>query len=101
MVDLAQHGTGGPVLRQHIADRQAISADYVAQLFRHLQAAGLVESVRGPGGGYRLARDPARISAREVVEAVEGPTALVRCVLEAPGEEPLCDRIDRCATHRL
>lgn len=101
MVDLAQHGGDGPVLRQELAERQEISADYVAQLFGTLQAAGLVEGVKGPGGGYRLARDPAKITAADVVQAVEGPLAVVHCALPGPNEEPACDRVDRCVTHLL
>lgn len=101
MVDLAQHGGNGPVSRQELSERQEISADYVAQLFRHLQAAGLVEGVKGPGGGYRLARDAARITAGDVVQAVEGPLAVVHCALPGPDEEPACDRVDQCVTHLL
>lgn len=101
MVDLAQYGEGDPVPRQDMSDRQEISADYMAQLFRHLQAAGLVEGVKGPGGGYRLARDPARIRAGDVVRAVEGPIAVVRCTLPCPEEGPICSRADRCVTRRL
>jgi Rrf2 family cysteine metabolism transcriptional repressor len=99
MVDLALHADEGPVLRQDIAERQEISADYVAQLFRHLHAAGLVEGVKGPGGGYQLARDAATIRAGDVVRAVEGPVAVVHCTL--PGNEPSCNRVDRCVTHLL
>jgi Rrf2 family cysteine metabolism transcriptional repressor len=98
MVDLALHAEGDPVLRQEIAQRQAISADYVAQLFRPLHAAGLVEGVKGPGGGYRLARDAAEITAGDVIEAVEGPVAIVHCVLP---EDDSCDRADGCVTHLL
>jgi Rrf2 family protein len=101
MVDLAQHGNDGPILRQDISDRQGISADYLAQIFRHLQSAGLVEGVRGPGGGYRLTRDPGLIRARDVVEALEGPVAVVACALPCPDEDPFCTRVDRCATHLL
>ena len=101
MVDLAQHGGSGPVSRREMAERQEISAEYVAQLFRHLQSAGLVEGVKGPGGGYRLARDAARITAREVVEAVEGPVAIVHCTLPCPDEGPACRRVDGCVTHHL
>jgi Rrf2 family protein len=101
MVDLAQHSDGRPVPRQEIAERQEISADYVAQLFRHLQSAGLVDGVKGPGGGYRLARDAATISAGDVVQAVEGPVAVVACVLAGPDGAPACNRVDRCATHLL
>ena len=99
MVDLALHADEGTVLRQDIAARQEISADYVAQLFRRLRAAGLVKGVKGPGGGYRLARDAATISAGDVVRAVEGPVALVHCIV--PGDEPSCNRVDRCATRLL
>jgi Rrf2 family protein len=101
MVDLAQSGGDGPVARQDLAERQDISADYVAQLFRGLQAAGLVEGVKGPGGGYRLAQDPAAITAGSVVRAVEGPIAVVHCVLAGPGEDPACGRMEHCTTHQL
>ena len=99
MVDVARHTDGTPVPRQEIAERQNISSDYVAQLFRDLAEAGLVEGVKGPGGGYLLARSAATITARDVVEAVEGPIALVHCVV--PEEDPPCRRVDRCATHLL
>jgi len=101
MVDLAQHGGDGPVSRQELAERQEISADYVAQLFGTLQAAGLVEGVKGPGGGYRLTRDAAKITAADVVQAVEGPLAVVHCALPGPNGEPACDRVDRCVAHLL
>jgi Rrf2 family cysteine metabolism transcriptional repressor len=101
MVDLAQHGTNGPVARQDIAERQEISADYLAQLFMPLQTAGLVEGVKGPGGGYRLARDPAQIRAGDVFRAVEGPVAVVHCTLPCPDASPACTRVDRCVTHLL
>jgi Rrf2 family cysteine metabolism transcriptional repressor len=101
MVDLAQHGDQGPVSRQELSERQEISADYLAQLFMHLQAVGLVEGVKGPGGGYRLVRDPSLISAGDVVRAVEGPVAVVHCTLPCPDEGPACRRMDRCVTHLL
>jgi Rrf2 family protein len=98
MVDLAMHADGEPILRQEIAERQGISADYVAQLFRPLHKAELVEGVKGPGGGYRLARDAAEITAGDVVRAVEGPVAVVHCALP---EDDSCDRAEQCATHKL
>jgi Rrf2 family protein len=101
MVDVAQHNHEAPVSRQAISDRQEISADYVAQLFRPLQAAGLVEGIKGPGGGYRLSRDPADITAADIVQAVEGPVALVHCLLPCPEEGPSCSRADQCVTHLL
>jgi Rrf2 family iron-sulfur cluster assembly transcriptional regulator len=99
MVDLALHSGDGPVGRHDIAERQDISADYVAQLFQKLQDGGLVKGVKGPGGGYRLARHPDEIRTRDVVEAVEGPVALVHCV--EPDGESSCERVDRCVAHLL
>ncbi len=99
MVDLALHTDEGPVSRRDIAMRQEVSADYVAQLFRRLRAAGLVEGVKGPGGGYRLARDAATIHVGDVVRAVEGPIAVVHCII--PDSEPSCNRVDRCVAHLL
>jgi Rrf2 family protein len=99
MVDLALEGGQGPVLGQEVAERQGISADYVAQLFRTLGAAGLVEGVKGPGGGYCLARDAAEITAGEIVRAVEGSLAVVHCVDPDEGEQ--CERQGTCPTHRL
>jgi Rrf2 family iron-sulfur cluster assembly transcriptional regulator len=101
MVDLTQHGDNSPVSRQDISERQEISADYLAQLFTHLQSAGLAEGVKGPGGGYRLIRDPSLIPAGDVVRAVEGPVAVVHCTLPCPDEGPACSRVDRCLTHGL
>jgi Rrf2 family iron-sulfur cluster assembly transcriptional regulator len=99
MVDLARHSDDGPVARRDIAARQDISADYVAQLFRPLQEAGLVEGVKGPGGGYRLTRDPAEIRVRDVVEAVEGPVSLAPCRERKKHER--CSHAEWCATRGL
>ncbi|MDY6875978.1 MAG: Rrf2 family transcriptional regulator [Chloroflexota bacterium] len=96
MVDLALHTDGGAVSRCDIATRQGISADYVAQLFRRLRVAGLVEGVRGPGGGYRLARDATTIYAKDVVWAVEGPIDVTGCV--AVGGDLACQRVEECVT---
>jgi Rrf2 family protein len=73
----------------------------LAQLFTYLQAAGLVEGVKGPGGGYRLTRDPSLIRAGDVVRAVEGPVAVVHCTLPCSDEGPACRRVDGCVTHLL
>ncbi len=92
LAELAIHGQQGPVTRAQLAVAQDISPDYMAQLFRQLQAAGLVHSVKGPGGGYELARDAAEITAGDIVRAVEGPIAL------APCDEcnSLCTRVEGC-----
>jgi Rrf2 family protein len=99
MVDIALQDGSQPVRRGSIAERQGISAEYVAQLFRALIAAGLANSTKGPGGGYRLSRPPAAIRAGDVIRAVEGPVAIVDCV--APSSRKPCPRMTSCVTHRL
>ncbi len=99
MADIALHGGESAVPRVDIARRQGISAAYIAQLFRKLERAGLVQGVKGPAGGYRLTRPPAQITVGEIVRAVEGPIALVHCV--APGGETRCRRAERCVARRL
>ena len=99
MIDLALHADEGPVLRRDIAERQEISAHYIVQLFVKLRRAGLIESVRGPGGGYILAQSADQIKVGDIIRTVEGPIALVHCV--APQQETACHRVDNCVTHLL
>ncbi len=101
MLDLALHNDEGPVLRHDIAARQEISADYVAQLFQHLCVVGLVKGVKGPGGGYRLARDPSAIRVGDIVRAVEGPIAPVQCASATLGGQSTCHRAEGCTTRLL
>jgi len=99
MVDLALHTGEGPVSRRDIATRQGISADYVAQLFGRLRAAGLVEGVKGPGGGYRLVRDATTICVGDVVRAAEGSIGVTDCV--ASGDDLACQRVEECVTRAV
>lgn len=73
--DLAYNADGAFVQARTISERQGIPERYLEQLFRRLRRAGLIDARRGPGGGYRLARAPAEVSLRAVVEAIEGPLA--------------------------
>jgi len=90
MVDLAQNSAGQPVSLADIADRQAISLSYLEQLFAKLRRAGLVDSVRGPGGGYRLSDSPEDIRVSEVIVAVDEPIKTTSCT-----REPLSDAFAR------
>jgi Rrf2 family iron-sulfur cluster assembly transcriptional regulator len=99
MVDLSQHSKEGSVLCRDIAERQEVSDQYLSQLFLKLKRAGLVSSVRGPGGGYVLARDATRISAGDVLQAVEETLEPVFCVDQNP--QATCHRVDGCPTHWL
>jgi Rrf2 family cysteine metabolism transcriptional repressor len=99
MVDVGQHQAAGPVLRQDIASRQEISANYVAQICRKLVRGGLLIGIKGPGGGYVLGKSPGEIHAGDILRAIEGPLALVHCVLE--DDETPCTRTEGCVAHRL
>jgi len=73
MLDLALHGADGPVTLAGISERQKISLSYLEQLFGKMRRRELVESVRGPGGGYHLAREAALVTVADIVRAVEEP----------------------------
>ena len=75
LVDLAQQPDGALTSLGDISGRQDVSLPYLEQLFVKLRRAGLVDSVRGPGGGYRLARSPSEIRVSDVLEAVDEPVS--------------------------
>lgn len=79
MVDLAMRGGRGPVTLAGISERQSISLSYLEQLFGKLRRNNIVESVRGPGGGYYLARTADKITAAEIIQAVDEPLDATSC----------------------
>ncbi|MCQ2510286.1 MAG: Rrf2 family transcriptional regulator [Lachnospiraceae bacterium] len=95
LVDLAVHEDDA-VSIQSIADRQGISESYLEQLVRLLKKAGLVTSVRGAGGGYRLAKPASEISVGDILRALEGNLDAVSCA--ALQEESGCEGADCCVT---
>jgi Rrf2 family iron-sulfur cluster assembly transcriptional regulator len=99
MVDLAKQSTDGPVALADVADRQEISLSYLEQLFGKLRRGGLVKSVRGPGGGYLLARTAADTRICDIILAVDEPIKTTRC---SPGSPAGCkSNQSRCLTHDL
>jgi Rrf2 family iron-sulfur cluster assembly transcriptional regulator len=103
MVELASRAGAGnprghagrPVSLAEIADAQLLSLAYLEQLFARLRRSGLVASVRGPGGGYRLGRPAAQISLAEITDAVEEMIRTTRCDEGGPG----CAAGKKCLTH--
>ena len=71
MLDIAYHNKGNPISLPEIADRQNISLSYLEQLFSRLKKSGLVESIKGPGGGYMLSKGADDIVISEVIQAVD------------------------------
>jgi Rrf2 family iron-sulfur cluster assembly transcriptional regulator len=96
MVDLAIRGGKGPVTLAGISERQKISLSYLEQLFGKLRRNNVVASVRGPGGGYCLARPASKISIVDIIVAVDEPLDVTNC--EAKGT---CMDGKPCMTHEL
>ncbi len=99
LADLAGRRSDKPVPLAAIARSQNISQEYLEQLFARLRRAGLVESVRGPGGGYRLAHEPDDIFIIDIIRAADEPLQVTRC---ADGDGVLgCQNGEACVTHEL
>ena len=96
MLDLALHSDHGPVTLSNISERQKISLSYLEQLFGKLRRGKLVDSVRGPGGGYNLARPVAQLTVADIILAVEEPIDSRQC----EGKDN-CLGDQRCMTHDL
>lgn len=96
MLDLAVHAVNAPVPLADISQRQGISLSYLEQLFARLRKEGLVDSARGPGGGYKLSRSAAEISVVQVISAIDETVEATRC-----GGLANCQDGEPCLTHEL
>lgn len=96
MLDLAIHGEQRPVSLADISLRQEISLSYLEQLFAKLRRGALVDSVRGPGGGYRLAHDRRAIFVAQIIDAVDESVDVTNC--QGKGN---CHHGEVCLTHHL
>jgi Rrf2 family iron-sulfur cluster assembly transcriptional regulator len=96
MLDLALHATEKPVPLADISARQGISLSYLEQLFARLRKQGLVDSARGPGGGYKLSRGAKQIAVADVINAIDEKVNVTRC--EGAGD---CQNGEPCLTHEL
>ena len=97
MIDLALRQDGGPVTLAAISQRQQISLSYLEQLFGKLRRNDLVESTRGPGGGYSLGRKAADITVADIITSVDEPLDATHC----GGRENCRADGGRCMTHDL
>jgi len=96
MLDLALHYDDGPITLADISQRQGISLSYLEQLFSRLRKRELVDSTRGPGGGYRLSRNAHEIAVADVITAVDEKVETTRC-----GGLANCQDEQQCLTHEL
>lgn len=95
MIDLAQHNRTEYISVKSISERQGISVKYLEQIISNLNKAGYVKSLRGIGGGYKLAKGPEEITAGEILRAIEGSLSPVSCIDDNPNQ---CDRAEECLT---
>ncbi|WDE13052.1 Fe-S cluster assembly transcriptional regulator IscR [Thalassomonas haliotis] len=96
MLDVAIHAVSGPVPLADISERQGISLSYLEQLFSRLRKSGLVTSVRGPGGGYRLGKCSAQIAVAHIISAVDESVDATKCLGQGN-----CQGGSQCLTHSL
>lgn len=96
MLDIALYEADKPVTLAGISERQSISLSYLEQLFSRLRKQGLVNSVRGPGGGYRIAKLHHEISVSDIITAVDEQIDATQC-----GGHENCHEEGRCMTHDL
>lgn len=96
MLDVALHADQGPISLADISKRQTISLSYLEQLFAKLRQQNLVESIRGPGGGYRLAKPSGEIFISQIVDAVNESIDATNC--KGKGD---CQQGEMCLTHHL
>jgi len=97
--EIARNEGQGPISIKEISERQGISFSYLEQILHKLGKSGLIESVRGPAGGYLLARKPAELTIGDIVRTLEGPIALTHCL--EPGEEGDCYQAEDCVARMV
>ena len=95
MIDLVQNGNEAYTSLKDITQRQSISPKYLEQIATSLSKSGLIHSVRGPQGGYKLAKTPEKYTIAEILRPIEGTFACVACLEETPNS---CPRYDSCST---
>lgn len=99
LFEIARNFGQGPLSIKEIAGRQNISLSYLEQILHRLGKAGIIESVRGPHGGYVLARKPSDVTIGDIVRSLEGPIALSHCL--EPGMASGCYQADDCVARMV
>ena len=97
MFEIANGYPSGPVTIKEISEKQSVAVAYLEQILNTLRKAGIIKSVKGPGGGYVLNKTPDKISIGAILRELDGPVAITSCLDPKEG----CMRIDGCVTHLL
>ena len=93
---LAENYGERPVSAKEISAKEDISSSFLEQLLAQLRRNGVIEGVRGPGGGFKLRKHPSEIPISEIVEALEGPVLVAKCISSDGNPEERCDRYEEC-----
>lgn len=102
MANLAASANGSPKPIKRIAAEEELSPEFLEQIFFRLKKAGIIDSVRGPGGGFMLRKEASEINIREIFEAVDEGldiTPCSNCTMQGGGD--VCDLIDTCLVHNI
>lgn len=94
---LAAHYGTGPISARELSERENLSPSFLEQLLAQLRRKGIVRGIRGPGGGFMLTKHPSKIRVSDIMEALEGPVCVSRCL--RPSTDPaaeICERFDDC-----
>ena len=94
---LAENYGKRPVTAKEISTQEDISPSFLEQLLAQLRRSGVIEGVRGPGGGFKLRKPPSEVTISEIVEALEGPVIVAKCVSGDGNPEYKCARFEDCA----
>jgi Rrf2 family transcriptional regulator, iron-sulfur cluster assembly transcription factor len=101
LFDIAYHSGTLPAQIKDISRRQSISPRYLEQIFQDLKKGGLLNSKRGPQGGYQLTRKPQDITVRDIILAAEGEVTLVDCLKKSDKRAKGCEQEEECVTQRI
>ena len=97
MFEIARGYPDGPTNIKEISGRQEVSVAYLEQILNTLRRGGLIKSVKGPGGGYVLTKEPSQTSVGAILKVLEGPVAMASCLDPEEG----CSRVETCVTHLM
>lgn len=97
MFEIARGYPMSPVTIKEISEKQEVSVAYLEQILNKLRRAGLIRSVKGPGGGYLLVEGPQHVTIASILKELEGPVAITSCLDPEEG----CSRVEGCVTHLL
>jgi len=98
MLEIAKNYDFGPITIKEISERQEVSVAYLEQILNKLRRAGLIDSLKGPGGGYVLAEKPEEVSIGKILKTLEGPFAVTACLVPDTRE---CNRMDSCVSRLM